>query len=120
MSRPAYFVVQRRYGREVPSIYWDELPRDPVRFLVYVVRLDQLPGGEALLRAPLDQLFRYYQILKAVGKLPPRWEPPPRPKGGPAKLLLGHHEKNQRDVVQRTRHIDPDDEGAAVEEASDG
>lgn len=80
MSRPAYFVVQRRYGEEVPAIYWDELPRDPVRFLVYIVRLDQLPGGEALLRAPLDQLFRYYQILKAVGKLPPRWEPPKQGK----------------------------------------
>lgn len=117
--RPAYFVVRRIYGREVPAIYWDELPREPVRFLVYIVRLDQLPGGEALLRAPLPQLWRYYQILKAVGKLPPRWEPPPRPKGKPAKLLVGHRE-SPRDVVQRTRQVDPDDEGAAVEEATDG
>lgn len=116
--RPAYFVVRRLAGREVAEIYWDYMPRESVRFLVYVVRLDQLPGGEALLRAPLDQLFRYYQILKACGKLPPRWQPPPRPQAAPAKPLIGHRE-SPRDVVQRTRLIDPDDEGAAVEEASD-
>lgn len=116
--RPAYFVVRRLAGREVAEIYWDYMPSESVRFLVYVVRLDQLPGGEALLRAPLDQLHRYYQILKACGKLPPRWEPPPRKQGEPAKLLVGHR-KSPRDIVQRTRLIDPDDEGAAEEETRD-
>jgi hypothetical protein len=82
MSRPAYFVVQRLYGRDVPAIFWDELPREPLRALVYIVRLDQLPGAAALLRAPLDHLFLLYQRLKRLGKLPPRWEPPKKGKAG--------------------------------------
>lgn len=106
MSRPAYFCVRRLYGREVPEIYWDELPREPLRALVYIVRLDQLPNAEALLRAPLWQLFGVYQRLKAAGTLPPRWEPPPRKKGDPAKTLVGHRE-SPRDVVQRTRQVNP-------------
>lgn len=118
--RPAYFVVRRTpHGREVPEIFWDELPRSPPRNLVYIVRLDQLPNADVLVSSSLHELFCHYQHLKASGKLPPRWKPPPRPKGEPAKSLVGHRE-NQRDVVQRTQHIDPGDEGAAVEEVVDG
>lgn len=74
--RPAYFVVRRTYhGREVPEIFWDELPRTPLRHLVYIVRLDQLPNAEVLVSSTLNQLFAHYQHLKASGKLPPRWVP---------------------------------------------
>jgi hypothetical protein len=108
-DRPAYFCVRRLYGREVPEIYWDYLPRTPLRSLIYIVRLDQLPGADTLTRTPLQQLYTIYQRLKALGKLPPRWEPPAPKKGDPAKPLVGHRE-SPRDIVQRTRHIDPDDE----------
>lgn len=79
-DRPAYFVVRRLYGRETPEIYWDYLPRESLRALVYVVRLDQLPGAETLVRTPLHRLFSLYKRLKAIGQLPPRWEPPRRGK----------------------------------------
>ena len=75
-ERAAYFVVSRSMGREVPAIFWDELPREPIRNLIYVVRLDQLPNAADLLRASLGQLFAVYQHLLKRGKLPPRWEPP--------------------------------------------
>ena len=73
-SRPAYFVVSRSMGREVPAIFWDELPREPIPNLVYVTRLDQLSNGAELLSEPLSQLFAVYQHLRKRGKLPPRWE----------------------------------------------
>lgn len=106
--RPAYFCVQRLYGREVPAIFWDELPREPLRALVYVVRLDQLPRADELLRAPIDQLFQFYQRLKSRGQLPPRWEPPPRKEAQKAKILVGHRESPSA-VVQRTRMVHPDE-----------
>jgi hypothetical protein len=74
--RAAFFVVARVNGRPNPAIYWDELPRAPIRNAEYVVRLDRLPGGEHLLEQSLAQLFATYQTLKKRGKLPPRWEPP--------------------------------------------
>jgi hypothetical protein len=78
--RPAYFIVTRNVlGAEVPAIYWEELPRQPIRHLVYIQRLDLFPNGEDLCRASLGQLFDVYQMLKRRGKLPPRWEPP-KPK----------------------------------------
>jgi hypothetical protein len=78
-DRAAYFVVQRLYGREVPAIYWDELPKAPLRALVYIQRLDLFPNGAQLVKASLADLFAVYQMLKRKGKLPPRWEPP-KPK----------------------------------------
>jgi hypothetical protein len=79
-DRPAYFIVQRiNGGGEVPAIYWDELPRAPLRNLIYIQRLDLFPNGAALVRASLNDLYAVYRMLKARGKLPPRWEPP-KPK----------------------------------------
>lgn len=75
-DRPAYFVVARWCGREVPAIYWDELPRQPIRGLEYVIRLDILPNAAAMMRAPVSDLLGVYRFLKKRGKLPPRWEPP--------------------------------------------
>jgi hypothetical protein len=73
--RPAYFVVQRFFGHAHPVIYWDELPRQPLRHLEYIVRLDQFPNGELLVETTLDQLMRLYTFMKARGTLPPRWDP---------------------------------------------
>lgn len=75
--RAAYFVVTLGSRNEdVPSIYWDELPpRNPIRRLVYVQRLDLFPNGEQLCNASLEQLLAAYQMLKKRGKLPPSWEP---------------------------------------------
>jgi hypothetical protein len=73
--RPAYFVVQRRFGHEQPAIYWDDLPRSPLPGLVYVVRLDQLPNAEANCAAPLSKLYEVFCRLRPLGKLPPRWDP---------------------------------------------
>jgi len=79
-DRAAFFVVALDlFGREVPAIYWDELPKAPIRRMTYVVRLDTFPNAEKLLAASLAQLFEVYQQLKRRGKLPPRWEPP-KPK----------------------------------------
>jgi hypothetical protein len=80
-DRAAFFVVTRWLGREMPAIYWDELPRAPIHNLVYVVRLDTFPNGDKLVDAPLADLYAVYTMLKRKGKLPPRWEPPkPPPK----------------------------------------
>lgn len=105
--RPAYFVVRRRYGREVPEIYWDELPREPLRGLVYVVRLDQLPGAASLTGQPTTWLYRLFCQLRRQGKLPPRWVPPPPKQAGKAVIKFGHRE-SPRDVVQRSRQVYPD------------
>jgi hypothetical protein len=98
MTRPAYFVVQRiNGGGEVPAIFWDELPGQPIRNLVYVQRLDLFPNGAALVNASLSQLFEVYKFLKARGKLPPRWQPPPRKTAaGPATAKAGHREFHAR------------------------
>lgn len=96
--RPCYFVVTKGIAGEVPSKYWDELPRAPIRNLVYVVRLDLLPNGEDMCRAPLVDLFAaVYRHLKKRGKLPPRWEPPPRPKQeAGTKVRVGNREVHPR------------------------
>ncbi len=93
-DRAAYFVVAQVMGRSTPAIYWDELRRGGVPHLEYVTRLDALPNGKELLAAPLAQLFAVYQVLKKRGKLPPRWEPPPRKKADAegTKVLHGHRE----------------------------
>ena len=96
MTRRAYFTVALVNGREVPALWWDELPRAPIRHLRYVVRLDQLPNAEALLRAPLGHLYEVFCVLRRRGKLPPRWEPPPRPAAAPAKVYTGHRETHPR------------------------
>jgi hypothetical protein len=120
MIRPAYFVVQRiNGGGEVPAIFWDELPRQPIRNLVYVQRLDLFPNGAALVNAPLSQLFEVYQFLKARGKLPPRWQPPPRKNyTGPAKLKPGHREYHARrfmpDAPYEETIVSPRGEAAGV------
>lgn len=85
-DRPAYFVVSRIMGRPQPAIYWDELPRTPIRNLDYVVRLDQLPNADKLVNAPLVELFAAYLSLRAKNALPPRWEPPQQRK---ATLQIG-------------------------------
>jgi hypothetical protein len=94
--RPAYFVVVLDFfGRETPAIFWDEPPR-AIRRMVYIVRLDQFPNGERLVKASLPQLFAVYRALKARGKLPPRWQPPPRSTAGPAQRKAGHREYHAR------------------------
>jgi hypothetical protein len=96
-DRPAYFVVTRiNGGGEVPAIFWDELPKAPIRNLVYVQRLDLFPNAAALVNAPLSQLFAVYEFLKARGKLPPRWQPPPRPKAASPTRKPGHREYHAR------------------------
>lgn len=106
MTRAAYFVVQRvNGGGEQPAIYWDALPAAPLRHLVYIVRLDEQPNGADLCAASLDQLFTVFKMLRARGKLPPRWEPPKQQKAGATTTKVGHRE-SQADVIQRTRHID--------------
>jgi hypothetical protein len=92
MSEPAYFVVAKRHGVERVAIYHDELPRATIRNMVYVVRLDTLPNGHDLVRAPTGQLYAVYCRLRDRGKLPPRWEPPPKPKAAKAERLIGHRE----------------------------
>jgi hypothetical protein len=92
MTRPAYFVVAKRHGQECPAVYYDELPRQPIRNLVFVVRLDQLPNGHDLVRASTGDLYAVYCRLRDRGKLPPRWEPPPKPKAAAAERLVGHRE----------------------------
>jgi hypothetical protein len=77
MSRPAYFVIQHVMGRSEPAIYWDDLPRQPLRNLEYVVRLDTL--SPVLATMPLADLFAVYLRLKKQGKLPPRWDPKKKP-----------------------------------------
>jgi hypothetical protein len=74
-ARPIYFVVTKVMGRSCPAIYWDELPRTPIRNLEYVIRLDELPNADKLLAASLNALFAVYLALKRRGNLPPRWEP---------------------------------------------
>jgi hypothetical protein len=76
IERACFFVVARQFGRSTPMIFWDELPKAPIRNLEYVLRLDVLPNAVALVNASLKQLFATYLALKTRGKLPPRWEPP--------------------------------------------
>jgi hypothetical protein len=95
-SRPAYFVVYRVLGREVPAIFWDELPKEPIRQLSYVVRLDLLPNAADLVDAPLWRLYAVFCHLRKAGKLPARWEPPPQAKDDGAKVLTGHREEHPR------------------------
>jgi hypothetical protein len=88
--RPCFFVVALDYvGRPQPALYWDELPRTPIRRMVYVQRLDLFPNADKLMSASLEQLFETYQRLKRRGKLPPRWEPPKPEKGGAAPAEVG-------------------------------
>jgi hypothetical protein len=83
--RPCFFVVALdSFGREQPALYWDELPRAPIRRLIYVQRLDLFPNAEQLMSASLERLFDVYRRLKARGKLPPRWEPAKSKKGNAA------------------------------------
>lgn len=89
VMRPAYFVVYRVLGREVPAIFWDELPKEPVRQMIYVTRLDELPNGAALVEQRLSVLYRVFCDLRQAGKLPPRWEPPARTPADDAKMLAG-------------------------------
>lgn len=78
-ERACFFVVAKVMGKSAPMIFWDELPKAPIRNLEYVLRLDVLPTGVALVNASLKQLFATYLALKMRGELPPRWEPP-KPK----------------------------------------
>lgn len=96
-DRAAYFVVHRLLGRSVPTIFWDELPREPIYQLEYVVRLDALSEDNLLrLHVPLNRLAEIYATLNAAGKLPPRWEPLPKAKAGDTKPLLGNREVHAR------------------------
>lgn len=95
--RAAYFTVSRRLGREQPAIWWDELPRMPIRDLVYVIRLDQFPNADQLVTASLDQLYAVFCALRKKGKLPPRWEPPPPVTSGQKPVVrIGHREHHPR------------------------
>jgi hypothetical protein len=89
MTRPTYFVVAKRHGIEHAEVYFDELPRAPIRGLVYVVRLDQLPDAERWLRLPVRALYRTYHALAERGTLPPRYEPPSRKPAGNTPAPIG-------------------------------
>lgn len=102
-ERPAYFVVQKIAGLERPAIYWDELPREPLRNLVYVVRLDQLPGAASLTGQPTTWLYRVFCHLRRQGTLPPRYEPPPRPKAEKPVPKPGHREPLPYVRLERAR-----------------
>jgi hypothetical protein len=106
-DRALFFVVSRLHGRPTPALYWDELPRAGVRNLDYIVRLDQLPNGPQLVAQSLAQLFAVYQHLKRRGKLPPRWEPPPRPKARPATRKPGHREYHARRFMPDPPYEEP-------------
>lgn len=93
-ARPCYFVVAKVNDLEVAALYWDELPMHPIRKRLYVVRLDQL--NPKLCEAQLADLYTVFCHLRKRGKLPPGWEPPPRPKSERAKHLLGHREYHPR------------------------
>lgn len=108
-DRPAYFVVMRGERGTRTAIFWDELPREGVRNLEYVLRLDEQPDAERLLATPVDLLHRLYLHRKANGTLPPRWESPKKQTTAkPAEILLGHRE-SPRDVVERSRQVHPED-----------
>jgi hypothetical protein len=83
-KRICFFVVERWQGGVIAKLYWDELPRNPIRNLEYVLRLDDQPNGAALVCAPLHQLYATYLTLKKRGTLPPRWQPPPPKKPPPS------------------------------------
>jgi hypothetical protein len=74
--RPAYFVVRRTELGPTPEIIWDEMPKLTPRQLEYVVRLDELPGGDKLVQQPLSELYGVYLQMKQRNTLPPRWRPP--------------------------------------------
>ena len=95
-GRACYFTVERHMGKERPQLYWDELPRAPIRNLVYVLRLDTLPNGERMTRAQLSALYAVFCRLREQGKLPPRWEPPPRPKAGGTTVRTGERFEHPR------------------------
>jgi hypothetical protein len=103
-TRPTYFVVAKVMGKSYPCVYWDELPRAPIRNLEYVLRLDVLPNADRLVAASLKDLFAVYLVLKRRGKLPPRYEPPRKPPAEKPEILVGHRE-SQRGVIDRARHI---------------
>lgn len=75
---PIYFVVERRHGKEVPSICYERmtsyLTRKVTPFeqspIVYVLRIDKLPNAEWWLLQPLDVLYTYYKALRKANKLP--------------------------------------------------
>lgn len=102
-ERPAYFVVQKFAGLERPAIYWDELPREPLRNLVYVVRLDQLPGATSLTGQPTTWLYRVFCHLRRKGMLPPRYEPPPRKTAEKPVAKAGHREPVAGVRLERAR-----------------
>lgn len=110
-SSPTYFAVVRLNGVETPCLYYDYLPaglaNDPQ--LVYLLRLDTLPLASRWTSLDNRELMAAFQRLRAANRLPPRWSPPPRPKGDAAKVLHGHHESTPREVIQRTRQVHPDD-----------
>jgi hypothetical protein len=93
MSEAVYFVIAKRHGVEHAALFHDELPRQPIRNLVYVLRLDQLPNSHDLVCASTGQLYAVYCRLRDRGKLPPRWEPPPKPKAAKPERLEGYREQ---------------------------
>jgi hypothetical protein len=68
-----YFGVVRWNGGDSPRRFHDEVPRELLRKqspLVYCTRLDNLPNGDAMINAPLDELMRVYTYLRDRDKLP--------------------------------------------------
>lgn len=75
----------------------------------YILRLDEQPGAERLMRTDLTRLLKLYQWRKAKGTLPPQWSPPPPPKpAAKPEILIGHRE-SPADIVERTRAVHPQD-----------
>jgi hypothetical protein len=78
MADPIYFVVERRHGKEMPSIIHDVIPKYLTRKvtpfeqspIIYIIRLDTLPNSEWWLSLSLTELYYYYKNLRNQNKLP--------------------------------------------------
>jgi len=75
MTRPTYFCCHKRHAIEHAVVYFDELPRAPIRGLVYVVRLISYPT-RALVTAVGRTLYRTYRALVRTRDAAAPIEPP--------------------------------------------
>lgn len=94
MSEPVTFVIERRHGGpESGCIIYGPLPKrlTGAPALVWAIRLDKLPNGEAMRQMPIAYLVEQYQQQRAAGTLPPSnlIDPPPKTDGGQKGIERG-------------------------------
>lgn len=87
---PVYFVVQRRAGREIPTIIVDQVPASLKRNIVYQLRLDRLPNADYWLKMTTPELYRTYCYMRDRNSLPVD-KPDEKPKADPARRQLGEY-----------------------------